>query len=261
MTDALAVELLAFAEALADESRAMLRQAARAALSIDIKADASFVTAADRAVETRLRERIEASYPDHGILGEEHGSRDLDAEFVWVIDPIDGTAAFIAGIPVYGTLIGLAREGLPWLGVIDHPVTDERLTGVAGRFARHNGSPIRCRPNAALDSAFMTSSNPRFLTEAELAATRRLDRSVRFTQYGGSCYAYGCLARGRTDLAVDGGLDTFDIFAPVAIIQGAGGMATDWAGAPISLAWRGQVLAAGDAALHAEAMARLHACS
>ncbi len=253
MTDFTA-DLLAFSERLAETSRAMLLAAAQEAPRVDLKQDASFVTAADRAVEARLREEIRAAFPDHGIMGEEHGSEALDAEFVWVLDPIDGTAAWVAGIPVYGTLIAVARGGQPLTGVIDLPATAERLTGIAGRGAWHNGRPIRCRKGTALADAYMTSSNPRFVPEADRAAFARLDGAVQFTQYGGSCYAYACLARGRTDLAVDAGFDAYDLLAPTAIIEGAGGIVTDWAGAALDLHWQGRVVAAGDVALHRRAL-------
>jgi inositol-phosphate phosphatase/L-galactose 1-phosphate phosphatase/histidinol-phosphatase len=248
---------LAFSETLADSSRALLLAAAEEAPRVDLKQDASFVTATDRAVEARLREQIRAAFPDHGIMGEEYGSERLDAEFVWVLDPIDGTAAWVAGIPVYGTLISLAQGGKPLLGVIDLPATAERLTGISGRGAWHNGKPIRCRKGTALSDAYMTSSNPRFVPEADRAPFARLDAAVQFTQYGGSCYSYACLARGRTDLAVDAGFDAYDLFAPTAIIEGAGGIVTDWEGQPLDLAWQGRVIAAGDRALHAAALALL----
>lgn len=249
-----AESLLVFSERLADVSRAMLRAAATEAPCVDLKQDASFVTVTDRAIEARLREEIRTAYPDHGIMGEEYGSEATDAEFVWVLDPIDGTAAWIAGIPVYGTLISVSQGGRPLTGVIDLPATKERLTGIAGLAAWHNGTPIRCRKGTALADAYMTSSNPRFVPEADRAPFARLDGAVRFTQYGGSCYAYACLARGRTDLAVDAGFDAYDLFASAAIIEGAGGVVTDWAGAPLDLHWHGRVLASGDEALHRQAL-------
>ena len=202
---------------------------------------------------------IDNEFPDHGVLGEELGSRNLDAEYVWVLDPIDGTAAFVAGIPVFGTLIGVARRGRPWIGVIDHPATAERWVGVAGERATLNGKPIRTRACSDLAPALMTNSNPDFLQPAQRATFDALRAQVRYTQYGGSCYAYGLLASGRTDLAIDGGLDPVDIFAPIAVIEGAGGVVTDWSGAGITLDWRGLVLAAGDPGLHAQALSVLRA--
>jgi histidinol phosphatase-like enzyme (inositol monophosphatase family) len=190
-------------------------------------------------------------------MGEEFGSRDLEAEFVWVLDPIDGTAPFVAGIPVFGTLIAVARCGRPWIGVIDHPASNDRWVGVSRASARLNGKPVRTRPCPELAPALMTNSNPDFFQPAERAAFDALRRKVRYTQYGGSCYAYGVLASGRTDLAVDGGLDPVDIFAPAAVIEGAGGVMTDWSGAGITLGWKGLVLAAGDPGLHAQALSAL----
>ena len=257
MSNTFTARLVRFAERLADESRAILREDARLAPVVELKADQSYVTETDRRIETRLREIIEAEYPDHGILGEEHGSRDLDAEFVWVLDPIDGTAPFIAGIPVYGTLIGLARQGQPWMGVIDHPATSDRWVGLSGAWARLNGKPVRTRRCDGLAPALMTNSNPDFFDQPQRAAFDALRSCVRYTQYGGSCYAYGVLASGRTDLAIDGGLDTFDIFAPAAVIEGAGGKISDWSGQRFTLDWQGLVLAAGDHALHANALALL----
>jgi len=253
--------LAAFAERLADASRQILGPAAAELPEVEIKADASPVTEIDRAIEVRLRAMIGEQFPAHGVLGEEYGSERLDAEFVWVLDPIDGTAPFIAGIPVYGTLIGLAQRGKPLLGIIDHPATDDRWVGVAGRGTTRNGQPVRTRRCADLGSAFTTNSNPDFLTPDEKARFDRVRSNVRYTQYGGSCYAYGLLASGRTDLALDAGLDIFDILAVVPVIEGAGGVITDWAGAPIELGWQGRVLAAGNPALHRAVLALLGAPS
>lgn len=261
MASELTDRLTAFAEELADESRSILHEAAGKMPEIDVKADLSYVTDTDRRVEERLREMIERRFPDHGILGEEFGARSLDAEYVWVLDPIDGTAAFVAGIPVFGTLIGVARGGRPWIGVIDQPATAERWVGVSGERATLNGTPIRTRACADLAPALMTNSNPDFFRPADRAAFDTLRPLVRYTQYGGSCYAYGVLASGKTDLAIDGGLDPFDIFAPAAVIEGAGGVVTDWSGEGITLDWKELVLAAGDRTLHARALSVLSGTS
>lgn len=250
-------ELIAFAEFLADEARGILREAKLAPGDIQYKADASPVTDFDRRIEARLRACIDERYPQHGILGEEYGNRDLDAELVWVLDPIDGTAPFIAGIPVYGTLIGLARHGQPFIGVIDHPATDDRWIGLAGSFARHDGEAVHARCCKRLEDAFVTNSNPDYLDAQEMTAFAALKSRVRYVQYGGSCYAYAMLASGRTDLALDAKLDPFDVFAPAAVIEGAGGIVTDWSGKTIDLQWRGQILAAGCVDMHEQAMSIL----
>jgi inositol-phosphate phosphatase/L-galactose 1-phosphate phosphatase/histidinol-phosphatase len=239
-------DYLAFAETLANQSRKMLLAVKNHVPEIDIKSDASFVTTTDKAVETALRAMIQEAYPDHGILGEEFDNVNIDADFVWVLDPIDGTAAFVAGIPVYGTLIGLAWHKQPYIGVIDHPVTSDRWTGVAGTMATHNGIDIRVRPCASIETAYATCSNADFMTDAERVRFDVLRKRAQYVQYGGSCYSYGVLASGRTDLAIDSGLDSFDIYAPAAIIQGAGGYVTDWNGDPLALDMAGHVLAAGD---------------
>jgi histidinol phosphatase-like enzyme (inositol monophosphatase family) len=250
-------ELVAFAEFLADGARSIFREADAAPSDIQYKADASPVTDLDHRIEAHMRRFIDDRYPDHGILGEEHGSRDLDAELVWVLDPIDGTAPFIAGIPVYGTLIGLARHGRPFIGVIDHPATDERWVGMAGSFARHNDKPVHARRCERIKDAFVTNSNPDFFDADEMSAFTALKSRVRYVQYGGSCYAYAMLASGRTDIGLDANFDSFDVFAPAAVIEGAGGIVTDWSGKAIDLEWHGQILAAGCAEMHEQAMSIL----
>lgn len=241
-------EFLTFAELLADTSRAILLEASARAPDIEIKADASYVTATDKEIEMALRDMIQSRYAGHGILGEEFENTNIDAEFVWVLDPIDGTAPFIAGIPVFGSLIGLAWNGAPYLGVIEQPMTRDRWVGVAGTMAQFNGQPVRTRACASIETALVTCSNSDFMTEPEREKLDQVRRRAQYVQYGGSCYAYGVLASGRTDLALDGGLDAFDIYAPAAVITGAGGFVCDWDGNPLSFDMKGSVLAAGDKA-------------
>jgi len=239
-------KFLSFAETLADTSRAMLLKASQQAPEITIKSDGSYVTTADKAVEVKLREMIVAEYPDHGIFGEEFENINTDAEFVWVLDPIDGTAAFVAGIPVYGTLIALAWNAKPFIGVIDQPLTDDRWTGVNHTSAFHNGKPVTTRSCKALAKAYVTCSNPDFMTPEQFARFSIVRKQVAYVQYGGSCFSYGVLASGRSDFAIDAGLDAFDIYASAAIIQGAGGIVTTWDGTELSFDMDGTVLAAGD---------------
>ncbi|WP_254684587.1 inositol monophosphatase family protein [Sulfitobacter sp. JL08] len=250
-------DFMAFAETLADQSRSMLLNARQSAPDVALKADASFVTATDKAVETALREMILKTYPAHGILGEEFDNINLDAEFVWVIDPIDGTAPFIAGIPVYGTLIGLAWRRKPFLGVIDHPATAERWVGVSHRFAQHNGSPVRVRPCASMETALVTCSNSDFMSDAERTRFADIRKRAQYVQYGGSCYAYAVLSSGKTDLAIDGGLDPFDVYACAAVIEGAGGCVSDWNGNALTFDMVGNIVAAGDRARLDEAVSIL----
>jgi len=247
-------ELLRFAEELADASRAVLTAALAEPPKVETKADKSPVTALDKAVERRLREMIEARFPSHGIQGEEYGSKDRGAEHLWVLDPIDGTGPYIAGIPVFGTLIGLARAGKPLVGIADHPVTRERWTGAQGLPSRLNGRTVRTRHGAPLAAAMMSSSSPDFYAPPEWERYQRLRQEVAWAVYGGSCYAYMQLASGRIDLSIDCGMDVYDILPLAPIICGAGGIVTDWAGRPVDMDWKGAVLAAGDPALHAQAL-------
>lgn len=246
---------LGFAHELADAAHALLAPAAALRPEVEVKADRSFVTALDAQIEARLREMIAARHPAHGILGEEQGASRTDAECVWVLDPIDGTAPFVAGVPVFGTLIALAVGGVPVLGVMHLPVTNQRYVGVAGRASTLNGQPLRTRPCADLRQAILTTSNPDFFNAGERPALAALRQRTAWRIYGGCCMSYGLLAAGRTDVAIDTGLQTYD-YAPFRpLIEGAGGLITDWQGRPLTLASGPQILAAGDAARHAEALA------
>ena len=153
---------------------------------------------------------IAERFPEHGIVGEEHGVSASEREHVWVLDPIDGTLAFLAGIPVFGTLIALARGGVPLVGVIDMPATGERWIGAEGVATTRNGEAVTVRPCADLSAALLSTSNPDFYSDAERPAFERLKAAARWTVYGGSCLAYAQLASGRIDVGVDTGLDAFD---------------------------------------------------
>ncbi len=250
-------EFRIFAEALADASRALLAEAARRSHQGEMKADGSPVTAIDKAVEARLRGMIADAYPDHGIVGEEHGKSGAESGHVWVLDPIDGTLPFLAGLPVYGTLIALLRGGVPLLGVIDMPATAERWVGVKGSPTTRNGEPVRVRPCADLNQAMMSTSNIDFYDGDDLAAFKRLKAATRWTVYGGSCMAYAQIASGRIDMGVDVAFDVFDYLALAPIIEGAGGIMSDWQGAPLTLASGDRLIAAGDARVHCAALAVL----
>lgn len=248
-------ELTRFAEQLASEARAMLLAGQDARTSAVLKPDRTFVTDLDAAIEARLRSLITQVYPHHGIVGEEEAYRDTDAEWVWILDPIDGTAPFIAGVPVYGTLIALAHRGVPVIGIMDLPVTAERWIGVAGHITTHNGRPVATRPCADLSTAILTASNPDFFTPHEMPALEALKAQTAWRIYGGCCMAYGLLANGRTDIAIDTRLKIYDYAPFKPIIEGAGGVITDWAGRSIDLHSGPRILAAGDPARHREALA------
>lgn len=246
---------IAFAGQLADTARAVLARETALGLDVEVKPDRSFVTRIDRAIETELRAMIAARYPAHGIIGEEEGDENTGASHVWVLDPIDGTAPFIVGIPVFGTLIALAVEGVPRLGVIDVPPVDGRWLGAPDRATTLNGRAVRCRDCGSLAQAVMTNSNQDYMSAAELPALQALRRETANRVYGGACLNYGRLAEGRSDLALDAGQKVFD-FAPFRpVIEGAGGVISDWKGQPLTLESDGRILAAGGRHCHDAALA------
>jgi len=242
---------------LADAAGAAIRPYFRTPLVIDDKPDLTPVTAADRAAETAMREMIEQNFPDHGIVGEEFGRVREDAEFVWVLDPIDGTKSFVSGVPLFGTLIALTRADRPILGVIDQPISRERWLGAAGRHSTLNGVPIRCRPCAGLAGATLFATAPDIFRGAEAAGFARVSGAVKLTRFGADCYAYGLLAAGFVDLVLEASLKPYDFCAIVPIVEGAGGIATDWRGTQLGLASDGRVLVAGDRRAHKAALALL----
>jgi histidinol phosphatase-like enzyme (inositol monophosphatase family) len=247
-------ELVALANSLADAARPIVSRYFRTGVTIDDKSDASPVTIADREAETAMRALLTKHVPGHGVFGEEHGAERTDAEYVWVLDPIDGTKAFITGMPVFGTLIALLHRGVPVMGVIDQPILEERWLGVAGRQSTFNGQPIKVRACPTLDRAYMYSTAPIMFPGALEKKHTALTQRVKLFRWGGDCYAYGLLASSHVDLVVENDLKLYDFAALVPVIAGAGGLITDWNGKPLDMHSDGSVLAAGDAALHRAAL-------
>jgi len=252
-------DLVEFACRLADASGAILRRRFRQPFSIEIKPDASPVTAIDREVESTLRDLIASKFPDHGVIGEEFGAERADAERVWVLDPIDGTKSFITGRPLFGTLIALCHAGRPIVGIIDHPVigTGERWVGAAGHPTRHDGAVAHTRPCANLSAAAIFCSSPHSSQPENERAFERIRQAARQTLYSTDCYAFGLVASGFADLYVDFGLGIYDYLAAVPVIEGAGGIITDWNGDPLTIASGRRIAVAGDRALHRAALALL----
>lgn len=246
MTDACPEPLIRFAESLADAAAPVLRRHFRTPVAVDTKPDRTPVTIADREAESAMRALIARHHPDHGVVGEEHGAERRGAEYVWVLDPIDGTKAFITGKPMFGTLIALVRHGRPLLGIIDQPVLGERWIGAAGRPTTFSGAPCRTRRCATLEAAALNTTSPDMFRGENAACFARLGNAVRLTLYGGDCYAYGLLASGFIDLVVEAELKPYDFCALVPVIQGAGGAIADWQGRPVTLESDGRVIAAGD---------------
>ncbi|HEX9809360.1 MAG TPA: histidinol-phosphatase [Alphaproteobacteria bacterium] len=249
---------LRLADRCADAAGDILARAFRTPLEIETKDDASPVTGADREAETAMRTLIAEAFPEHGIVGEELADVNAGAEFAWVLDPIDGTKSFITGKPLFGTLIALTRTGAPVLGVIDQPILHERWRGLRGAPTTLNGAPARVRRCGALGEAFLYATSPHMFRDAEANAFELLRRHVRHALYGADCYAYGLLASGHTDLVVEADLKPYDYLALVPIVEGAGGIITDWEGRPLTLDSGGRVIAAGDPAVHAQALELLH---
>lgn len=247
-------DLLALAGRMADESGKLLRRRFRSELGFEDKADSTPVTATDREVEKILRRMIEAEYPAHGIVGEEFGAVRENADYVWVLDPIDGTAGFVTGKPLFGTLIGCVHKGVPLIGVIDHPALNERWVGGSGAPTTMNGKRARTRPCARISDAMLYATTPYMFVGGDAYAFDTLCEAVKRPQFGADCYAYGLLASGFVDLVVEASMKPTDYCALAPVVQAAGGLITDWDGRPLGLNSDGRVLAAGDARIHARAL-------
>lgn len=243
-------EYLALANRLADASGAVIRRYFRTAIPVDQKPDQTPVTIADREAEAAIRELIEAAFPDHGIIGEEMPTRNEGADLSWVLDPIDGTYSFITGKPVFGTLIALLQGDTPILGVIDQPITGERWIGASGHPTALNRSTVRVRPCQNLAQAALDCTTPEMFEGSDATAFEALREKTALVRYGSDCYAYAVLATGFVDLVVESGLHLHDFAALVPVIEGAGGVITDWQGKPLGPTSDGHVLAAGDTRVH-----------
>jgi histidinol phosphatase-like enzyme (inositol monophosphatase family) len=242
---------------LVEASGAVLRRHFRAGLTGDIKGDGSPVTIADKQTERAIREILDRQRPQDGIVGEEEGTKNKEAEYVWVIDPIDGTKPFMTGRPTFVTLLALLRNGRPILGIIDQPITRERWIGIADRPTTFNGKPVRTRACANLNSAVVYAGSVEF-GEPGRSRFFNMAGKASVTTIGGDAYAYGLLSMGFIDVCVDWVMQLYDCMALLPVIEGAGGVITMWNGRPIGFDLDGTVVAAGDKRVHAEAMAALN---
>jgi histidinol phosphatase-like enzyme (inositol monophosphatase family) len=249
--------LVRTANALADAAALQSMRWFRQPLDIVTKADASPVTLADRAAETAMRNVLATQRPKDGIYGEEHGPERLDADAVWVLDPIDGTRSFITGSPLWGTLIALVQNDKVVLGLVDMPVLGERWIGQAGS-ARRNGLPVRVRDCTTLANARIVTTSPDIFSPADWQSFDTLSRQCAMRRFGGDCYGYAQLAGGTIDLVVETGLQPYDYLAPAGLIEAAGGVITDWEGRSLGLKSDGRVVAAATPALHGAALAVLN---
>ena len=253
-------EIIACAHALADAARAaILPLFRRPGLMADNKAAAGFdpVTEADRAAETAMRAVLAERRPQDAVLGEEQAATPGSSGLTWILDPIDGTRGFLSGTPTWGVLIALSGPEGPLYGIIDQPYIGERFEGGLGRAAM-TGPRGRAELGTAtrsLEQAILFTTFPEVGTPADRAAFARVSERSRLTRYGMDCYAYALLAAGTVDLVIESGLHPYDIAAPIAVIEAAGGVVTDWQGGPAAGA--GRVIAAANRALHAQALALL----
>ena len=248
---------LALAERMADAVRPISMSHFRSGLVIDRKDDNSPVTIADKEVEVVLRQMIEETFPDHGIIGEELGTINADADFVWVIDPIDGTQAFATGKPLFGTLIALLHEGQPLIGMIDMPALDERWVGVKGQRSLFKGKPISTRSCHNLKDAWLYATSPQMFVPERFEKFEKLRKLCCRSVYGAECQAYGLLSSGWVDVVCEDTLQAYDYAALIPIIEGAGGVITDWQGNALAMQSEGHVIAVGDPALHEKALIAL----
>ncbi|MGE3928625.1 MAG: histidinol-phosphatase [Hyphomonadaceae bacterium] len=253
--------LLDFADRLADAARAAILPFFRASHSVSNKGGARFdpVTDADEAAERAMRALIADAHPSHSVLGEEYGGELAEHGYQWIIDPIDGTRAFISGLPSWGVLIGLYVDGRPLIGVMDQPYLDERYRGwMHGANVSVGGAtrPLHTRDCATVSAATLSTTDPYLFTQpSEAAAFSRMRTTAKLTRYGYDCYAYCMLAAGHIDGVIENGLKPFDIAALIPIVTGAGGGVCGWDGGDAS--GGGRVLAWGDRRMRDEALRQL----
>ncbi len=256
-------DILNLAERLADAVRPVVLEKFRSGIGHEAKGDESPVTESDRAAESVMREMISSERPQDGIFGEEFGVTNPDAETVWILDPIDGTKAFITGKPIFGTLIGIVRHGRAIAGVTDGPATGDRWVGGVGRKTTFNGEPVATRKGRKLSEAWLTATSPEMFVGDHKSRFEALMAASHYTTFGNECQGYGQLACGWVDMVCEDTLAPYDYAALIPIVEGAGGLITDWHGKPLGFEANSgpkkhTVIASADALLHEEAIK--HSC-
>ncbi|MBT3776529.1 MAG: histidinol phosphate phosphatase [Pelagibacteraceae bacterium] len=245
-------EYLNFSHKLADAASETSMQYFRTSLDIDNKSDDSPVTIADKNTELKIRSLVEKEYPNHGILGEEFDSSNPDADFVWVIDPIDGTRSYIAGHKDFGNLISLTHNKKPIIGIINCPAHNERWVGVINQQSTYNHEPANTSEVENIEDAYLFTSGLYFEEPQLRNAVDKINKKVRYYRYGGDCYMYGMLTSGLIDIVIEDTLKAHDYMALVNVIEGAGGQISDKFGNAISTDSQGSVVASANKELHSK---------
>ena len=243
-------ELLSFANLLADESEKIIKEYFRKPRLVNDKEDQSPVTIADKNTELKIRELIEKKYPNHGILGEEFEKKDTDSEYLWVIDPIDGTRSFIAGHKDFGTLIALLYNNKPIIGIINCPIHDERWVGLKGHQTTLNGKNIKTSDIKSLEKSYLCTSGLYFDNEEFRNSFKKLVNKTKYHRFGGDCYMYGMVASGLIEIVVEDTLKAHDYMALIPILKGAGGEVTDKYGKEVNINSDGSIVASANQELH-----------
>ncbi|WP_423910170.1 inositol monophosphatase family protein [Candidatus Spongiihabitans sp.] len=242
----------------ADQARAVTQKWFRADLKVASKQDKTPVTIADRQTEQAIKDIVLQRYPDHSFFGEETGQQLNNDQWQWVIDPIDGTKCFATGMPTFGTLICLLHKQAPVIGIIDHPILDERWIGIQGCQTTHNGKVCCTRSTDSLDNATVYTTSMDMFDGVSGKQARALTKNCQFRVFGGDCYSYGLLASGYNDMVCEADLKPYDYFALIVVVTGAGGIITDWQGNQLTLESNGEVLASANESLHQQAIAKLN---
>lgn len=258
-------EFVNFAHELADASGKVIRKYFRTKMTVEDKADDSPVTVADRQTETVMRKMISEEYPDHDILGEEHGYEPTGSRWKWVLDPIDGTRSFVAGMPIFGTLISLLDEDVPQFGIIDIPILRERWVGIRNKESvfyadQHGGKPQPCNVSGQkiIEQSILYSADPAMFNSLQKPGFDQIAAQVKMTRFGGDCYSYGLLSSGYIDLVVEADLKIHDVMALVPVVENAGGVISDWQGNnSFDDDWDGCLVAAATQELHTQALSLL----
>ncbi len=243
-------KIIPFAEDLATAAAHVTRQMWRKPIPVEAKSDASPVTMADKEIERTLRAMIQQKFPEHGVIGEEFGSKNPDARYIWMLDPIDGTSSFMIGRPIFGTLISLCENGKPILGIIDQPILGERWIGAQRMDTIFNNTKSKTRNRIKISETTLCTTSPLLFKSSDKKKFEQVREKVKYTVYGGDCYSYGLLANGTVDIVLEADLKPHDFCALVPIIKGAGGIITDWEGNELTIKSRGNVVACGASHLH-----------